>query len=445
MRLTFFTLIAATTLWAEESSSGTPTAAGLTPLQPSELFSFHGQYTVTTQAHPSFSSTQVGDNSLTPQASCKTTNDLTLFLGVRVGTTGEFFINPEVDQGFGLSDTLGLAGYSSGEAYKVGKSTPYLRIPRCFYRQTINWGAADTPLEAGANQFAMTPSKDRLVITVGKFSVVDIFDNNSYAHDAKNDFLNWAVVDAGAFDYAADSWGYTYGAATELVLTNWTWRTGLFALSQFPNSENLDTSFKQFEAVTELERAYTWSTQPGKIKVLLFANQGYMGNYLTALQQAPGNTPPSTAAVRTMNTKSGLALNLEQTITEQLGAFARFSHNDGKTESFDFTDINTSWSLGLMMNGKNWGREKDKTGIAYVQNELSSNAQEYFKAGGMGILIGDGLHPSYAPEQIIELFYSAHLFTGTNLTFDYQFVQNPAYNPDRGPVSLFGLRLHAEF
>jgi high affinity Mn2+ porin len=445
MRVTLLLLWGAASLRALEDTSTSTETAGASTLKSAELFSFHAQYTGTIQAHPSFAATETGANSLTPQSSCKNTNDLTLFLGLHVSEYGELFINPEIDQGFGLSDTLGLAGFSSGEAYKVGKNTPYLKIPRCFYRQTFNFGATTIDLDEGINQFAMKTSEDRLVVTVGKFSVVDIFDNNAYAHDAKNDFLNWSVIDAGAFDYAADSWGYTYGAATELSLHAWTARAGFFVLSDFPNSENLDTSLKQFEVVTELERRYQIGQLAGKVKVLFFANQGYMGNYLTALTNAPIGTTPSTATVRKMDTKTGFALNFEQAVSENLGIFARASHNDGKTESFDFTDINTSYAAGLSIQGKTWGRENDKAGLALVQNELSTNAQAYFKAGGMGILIGDGAHPSYAPEQILEFFYSARLLKNTNLTFDYQLINNPAYNPDRGPAQLFALRLHTEF
>ena len=177
---------------------------------------------------------------------------MTLYAGVRLWQGAEVWFNPEIDQGFGLSGTLGVAGFPSGEAYKVGASVPYARLQRYFFRQTIDLGGEVQKVEPGPNQFTGQQTADRLVITAGKFSVVDIFDVNKYAHDPRVDFMNWSVIDTATFDYAADAWGYTYGAAVEWYKGNWTLRGGLFDLSIVPNSTQLDPQFQQFQWVGEI-------------------------------------------------------------------------------------------------------------------------------------------------------------------------------------------------
>jgi len=199
-------------------------AGPATPAQTADQrFAIHGQGTFTLQATPAFASPYAGPNSLAP-AQAKETVDLTLFAGARLWRGAEIWANPEIDQGFGLSDTLGVAGFTSGEAYKVGKANPYFKLPRLFVRQTVNLGGATSDVAAAANQFAGHQSANRLVITVGKFGVADVFDTNAYAHDPRADFLNWAIIDTGSFDYAANSWGFTYGAAAEWYQGDWTLR-----------------------------------------------------------------------------------------------------------------------------------------------------------------------------------------------------------------------------
>ena len=202
-----------------------------------------------------FNAPYSGPNSLSPNRGAETT-DATLYLGARLWQGAEAWLNGEVDQGFGLDDTLGAAGFPSGEAYKVGKNQPYLRLPRLFIRQTLNLGEPGEAVAAAPNQLAGSRSADRLVITIGKFSVGDIFDVNRYAHDPRADFFNWAAIDAGTFDYAADAWGYTAGAAVEWYRGAWTLRGGLFDLSDVPNSARLEPGFHEFQSIVELERRY---------------------------------------------------------------------------------------------------------------------------------------------------------------------------------------------
>jgi high affinity Mn2+ porin len=412
----------------------------------SERWSAHGQITHVWQYHPAFRSSYRGPNSLDPGSRGNETFDATLYLGVRPWSGAEIWINPEIDQGFGLSNTLGVAGYPSGEAYKVGKASPYFRLQRLFVRQTFDLGGGVENLVSDANQLVGTRTRDNLVVTAGKISVTDIFDTNSYAHDPKEDFLNWSIIDAGAYDYAADAWGYSYGIAGEWTQSWWTLRVGLFNLSRIPNTTALETGFAQFELVAEVEERHRWWGRSGKLKVLAFVNRGNMGSYDDAVRLAQLTaTTPDMTLVRRYASRPGAAINFEQQIGDNLGMFARANLNDGSKEAFEFTEINQSVSVGLALKGTSWGRSQDTVGFAGVVNGLSDSARSYFAAGGLGILIGDGRLPHYGSEAIVEVFYNASLADSLMLGVDYQLIANPAYNRDRGPVSLFAARLHVEY
>lgn len=428
--------------WAQNTNILKNSDAHIKDEQVDSPWSFFGQATYVMQWHPDFNAPYTGANSMTPKSNSAQTSDITLYIGRKLWSGGEIYLNPEVDQGFGLSNTLGMAGYSSGEAYKVGAQDPYFRLPRAFLRQTFNLSGENVYLENQANQVATNISSNNIVITAGKFSVVDIFDTNKYAHDPRLDFMNWSVLDAGAFDYAADAWGFTNGVAAEWNHSWWTIRSGFFALSTTPNSTNLDLSFKQYQLVQEFEERHQINGHGGKFKILGFLSRGTMGTYADAVSQNPST--PDTSLVRNFGNKTGFALNLEQEITPTLGTFARFSWNDGKTEAFDFTEINQSLSLGLSMKGNQWKRHQDTVGISQVINSLSNDAKSYFRAGGMGILIGDG-GLNYGNERITELYYNMALSKNFAVGIDYQYVSNPAYNQDRGPINIFGVRLRANF
>ena len=422
------------------------TAAVPSDLAGPELWNVHGQVTFVEQGHPSFRSPYQGANSLTPARNAEETSDLTLFAGIRLWQGAALYFNPEVDQGFGLSDTLGVAGFPSGEAYKVGKWHPYLRLQRAFLRQRFDLGGESQAISPGANELGGALSADNVTLTVGKFSVVDIFDTNGYAHDPRGDFLNWSIIDAAAFDYAADAWGYTVGAAVEWTQSWWTLRGGFFDLSNVPNSTKLEPGFKEFALIGEFEGRYDWQGHPGIAKLLGFLNYGRMGSYSAAvsLGQATGASP-DTALVRHFASRPGVALNLEQEIRPDLGVFARLSFNDGSKEAYEFTDVNSSISAGFLLKGNQWNRADDSLGLAVAVNGISAAARAYFAAGGLGILIGDGQLPHASGERIVETFYSMRVAKPFTVTGDYQYVVNPAYNRDRGPVSIFALRVHAEF
>ena len=250
------------------------------------------------------------------------TFDATLFAGVRPWDGAEVWADLEMDQGFGLSNTLGIAAFPSGEAYKVGKSVPYLRLQRLFFRQSFDLGGETQVLDSEANQLAGRRTADNLVITAGKLSVTDIFDTNTYAHDPKADFMNWAMIDSGAFDYAADAWGYSYGIAAEWNVDAWSLRAGLFDLSKVPNTTELETDFRQFEIDAEAERRYSIGGHDGKVKLLGFLNRGDMGAYKDAIALAVAtDAPADTALVRRYRSRPGMALNIEQAHHRRPGRF----------------------------------------------------------------------------------------------------------------------------
>jgi high affinity Mn2+ porin len=267
---------------------------GPTPLD-LDWLALHGQTTFLGQYAFPFHAPYHGQNSLHPNQA-RETWDVTLYAGIRLWEGAEFWVNPEIDQGFGLSDTLGLAGFPSGEAYKVGARVPYLRVPRFFLRQVVELGGETQEVAAGINQFPATTTTNRVVLTVGKFGVTDVFDANRYAHDARNDFMNWALVDTGTFDYAADAWGYTYGAAAEWYQGPWTVRGGGFDLSTVPNSTALDPSFGQFQLVGEVEHRFNLWRAPGKVTVTPWLSRGRMGTYTAAIGLAQMTRQPADIA-----------------------------------------------------------------------------------------------------------------------------------------------------
>lgn len=426
---------------ADAPSSDAPDSTA--PSDPT--FAIYGQATNVTQYHGSFSARYSGPNSLDNGARTAETTDATLFAGMRTWRGAELWANAELDQGFGFNNTLGVAGFPSGEAYKVGANAPYVRLPRLFLRQTIDLGGEARTVEAGPNQLGASTTSDALTLTVGKLSVVDIFDTNRYAHDPRADFLNWSVIDTGTFDYAADPWGYSYGAAAEWTTGPWTLRLGQFSLSRDPNGKMVVPSFAQFMSVAELERRYDLGGRKGAVRLLGYRDRGDIGRYDAALALALNTgATPSTALVRQRASKSGVEINLEQAVNDWLGLFARAGTDDGRFQTYEFTEINRSLALGVSIDGALWGRTDDRAGLAAVTNGLSADARRYFEAGGVGILIGDGAL-RYGNEQIAEAYYSCAVTEALSLSVDFQHVLDPAYNRDRGPVNVLSTRLHIEF
>jgi len=411
-----------------------------------QTWAIHGQATFVLQAHPDLRSPYEGPNSLRGQGEAKETFDATLYAGFRPWSGAEIWVNPEIDQGFGLSNTLGVAGFPSGEAYKVGKAQPYAKLPRWFLRQTINLGGDSENVDADLNQLGGRQRSNRLVVTVGKFSVVDVFDTNEQAHDPRSDFMNWTIIDAGTFDYAANAWGYTYGAAAELYAGPWAFRAGAFDLSDVPNSERLDPRFSQYEFDGEIEHRHSILGQPGKLKVTLYLNHGRMGRFEDAIRLAEQTGGPADiAAVRQTRNRAGISFNLEQQVSKSTAMFVKGGLTNGNIEPYEFTDVDRTLAVGATVKGTGWGRGDDTVGVAGVVNGITRVHQQFLHAGGLGILVGDGKLPHPGGEYLAEAYYDVALAKPLHLSFDAQLVVHPGYNRDRGPVPVGGLRLHAQF
>ena len=406
----------------------------------------HGQFTYIEQGYPAFRSPYQGANSLTGGGQIQNTISATAFVGYRPWDGTEIYVNPELMQGFGLSDTLGVAGFPNGEAQKSNFPIPRIDIARVFVRQTFGLGGDQETIEDGPNQLAGKQDVSRITITVGRVAVIDLFDGNSYSHDPRVDFLNWNMYCCGTYDLTMDKIGYTWGAAVELNQKNWAIRGGYFLVPTVSNVNTFDTQVPTHgEYIGELELRYSLFEQPGKLRLMGWTNIANMGSYADALAM-PVSTPnyPDITQTRQVRTNYGFVVNLEQAITSDLGVFSRASWNPGLFEVIGWTDCDESFSLGTVLKGTAWGRPDDKIGVGGVVEGLSPIARAYFAAGGLGILIGDG-QLNYRPEKIFEAYYAYSLNKWATLTFDYQFIDNPAYNADRGPVSVFSGRLHAQF
>ena len=410
-------------------------------------FDLHFQLTTVTQYHPGFDADYSGKNSLSPDAEHETTVTSTLFLGARLWKGAEVYVNPELSGGSGLSHTLGVAGFPNGEAFRVGDAQPRIYLGRLVLRQTLALGAETEPVEEDANQLAGRRPVSRWTLTVGKFGVGDFFDGNAYSHDPRTQFLNWADWTAGAWDYSADTRGYTWGFVVERDAADWSARFGATAEPKVANGLQFDTDLLHAYALSaELERRYRLRGQSGAARLLLFYNRANMGNYREAFEQAQaeGQAPNVTATRRVGRAKWGLVVNLEQAVGRAWGLFLRGSWNDGDNEAWAYAEIERSLTFGGLWKGPVPGRPDDQGGIAFILNGLSRDHRDYLAAGGYGFMIGDG-RLSYGPETIAELFYQAALIQHLWLALGYQFIERPAYNRDRGPVHVLGARVHAEF
>jgi high affinity Mn2+ porin len=425
-----------------------PTAGERTALPESPNWNVHAQTTFLPTAYPSFRSPYAGTDSLPGHGQAQETWTTTAFIGVRLWQGGEFYFNPELAQGFGLNGTLGLAGFPNGEAQKAGDAYPKFRPQRYYIKQTFGLGGEQEDVADAANQLPEKRDIDRITLIVGRFAVGDFFDGNSYAHDPRADFMNWAMWSSAAYDFPADLPGFTRGGIVELNRKDWAVRAGVFEVPSAPNSDVLVFDAKNYGTVAEFEERHTIFDQPGKLRLGAFANNGNTGNYNQAL--AIESASPLLdinavmASIQHANLKYGFYANLEQQVAKDVGVFARVSWNDGQNQILSFTDIDRSVSGGVSIKGSYWGRPSDTIGVGGAINGLSSAHRDFLAAGGLGLLIGDG-KLNYSNERILETYYAFALNKSFTLTADYQLIANPAYNADRGPVSIFSGRLHGEF
>jgi hypothetical protein len=406
-----------------------------------------GQTTWIQQYKPGFRSPYSGPNSLRGDRERSYSGTATLFLGARLWSGAEVYANPEVSLGLPLSNLTGLGGFTNGELARVSGRDPRLYRARLFLRQTIGLGGGRESVEEDDNQIATTRDVRRVVVTAGNFSVLDVFDDAAYAKDARTQFLNWSLVAPGAWDFPADSRGYTWGVAAEYVTPDWTLRGGRFAMPKQSNGLPIDARiFDNHGDALELERRHRWQDRhAGRVALIAFRNRARMGSFRDALADGAAlGAPPDLATSRVARVKTGFALSADQALADGLGVFVRYSRADGKSETFAFTEIDRSLAAGVAIDGPRWGRARDTVGIALVRNAISADRANYLAAGGLGYFLGDGTL-SRGGERILETYYRVALGRHLALTADYQRIANPGYNRDRGPVNVYGFRIHASF
>ena len=415
----------------------------------SENWSLHFQQTLIQQWHQDLSPRYEGPNSLAARESAKLSLTTTVFLGRRLWKGAAVYFNPEVAGGSGLSGATGIGGAPNGETFRIGDPAPQVYLARLYLRQLWALGAAQEDDEDDLNQLKGTRPARYLALNVGKFSIADYFDQNSYSHDPRTQFFNWSLMSAGGWDYPANVRGYTVGAVLEYVQPGLALRAGLSAMPTDANGPTLDFHYHEAQATTvEVTKSYTVKGHAGAVRLLGFRNQAAMGSYRQAVRQAGSFDSPDVTAARTdRRTKYGFVVNAEQEISASVGLFGRFSYNDGHNETWAFTEIDRSLSVGATSTGARWHRPTDRLGLALVANGLSDDHRDYLAAGGSGFILGDG-RLDYGLEYIGELYYSIDFPRyHAALTPDYQIVFNPGYNTSRlpGPVHVVALRVHVEF
>jgi high affinity Mn2+ porin len=373
----------------------------------------------------------------------KETTSADIYAGIRLWPGAEAHVDGLFWQGYGLSNAVGVEGFPNGEAFRFGTDWPHFNLARAFVRQTIGLGGEQE--DVADDQLTLSGKQDisRLTITAGRLSVKDIFDNNAYANDPRTQFMNWALLANEAWDFPADSLGFTDGVAIELNQRNWTARYGIFQVPTVSNMMNMDMSLYQAWAmVSEFERRFTISDHPGAVRFLAYLNQAHMGSYQQAVESAirPADIVATEGPYRD---KYGFGLNVEQEVAKNVGVFSRVGWSDGHTEAWCFSDVDETATAGVSVKGEWWHRANDTVGLAGVLNGFSEIHQKFFEDGGSGILGGDGAL-RYGIEQIVETYYDFAVWKTVHFALDYQFIANPACNRDRGPVSVFGVRLHWE-
>jgi high affinity Mn2+ porin len=408
-----------------------------------------GQSTVVWQHLPSFRSPYVGLRSLRPGPEDAVSHSYTLYTGMRLAPWLDVYVDPEMIRGGGIGGGIGLAGYTNGEVIRnpqAGQS-PYLA--RAFLRATVPLGADSEQTEPSLLSVGGSQPTRRLVLTGGVLSTADVFDTNRYANNTRTQFLNWSFINNTAWDFAADTRGYTRGGAAEWITPAWAVRMGAFQMPTVANGLDLDGDLLHAHGEQlEIEvRPTLFAGRPTVVRVLAYQNRARMGNYRDALARAAraGTVPDVTLTRRTNARKYGFTVNAEQPLADDgdTGLFARFGWNDGNTETFCYTEADWTLSIGAQLAGASWRRKSDRVGIAVAANGLSDAHADYLAAGGVGFELGDG-RLGYRPETIVETYYLVQIVKWLAITVDYQFIADPAHNADRGPVSVVSLRAHLE-
>ena len=434
-----------------------------------ESWNVYGQYTYITsykpRMHAPYTNVNGSPNSLWPQAERGFTSTFTVFGALRLWSGAEAYVVPELIAERAFSTLHGLGGSTENfELQKTGAESPTLYRSRLFVKQTINLGGQHVEKTSDPMQLAAVVDSRRLVVTIGNFSVLDVFDRNVTVGDLRQTFFNEAFMTHASFDFAADARGYTYGASAELYLGDWALRFGRFAPPKNPNSYPLDVRlWKHFGDQLEIEHDHVVLGRPGAIRVLAYRNYEVIGRFddaIAAQERDPthnaaactgynygsGNfSAPDFCWVRRPQVKVGIGINAEQSIAEGIGVFARAMYSDGRTEVDAFDSADRDFSIGVVAKGKLWRRPLDFTGVGVAATWISNSHARYLARGGIDAFVGDGRLDRHGPEELVEGFYSFNLFKAIWLAGDYQFLKNPAYNPDRGPEHVLSGRIHAEF
>jgi high affinity Mn2+ porin len=409
-----------------------------------QRFSFHFQTTVVNQFKPAFHAPYTGGNSLKPEKDNQVSITGTLFAGLRLWKYASVFVNPEIAGGSGLSGALGVGASTNGETFRVGDPKPSIYLARLFIEQLIPLSKKKVFEETGFNSLGRYVPEKYLAITVGKISVADYFDDNRYSHDPRSQFLSWGLMSNGAWDYPANVRGYTPGVVLRFVSPRWELRYAAALMPHEANSNNMDWHINK-SLSQSLEGGYNYSihNRTGHIYGLLFFTMARMGSYSEALN-SHADTIDITASRKYGRTKWGWGISFDQELADNLGMFIRCSWNDGRNETWAFTEIDRSISGGIRVDGNKWKRKYDEIGLGFVLSGLSDAHRNYLKAGGYGFILGDG-KLNYGTENVLEVYYQAALFRNyIFLSGTYQFVLNPGYNIDRGPAHVLSVRLHVE-
>ena len=424
-------------------------AATIFPHAAKSRFWVGGQMNFIFQAHPEFSAKYSGPNSLNANGETAFSRLLTLYLGLEVRKNTEILVSLESAGGTGLSNALGLAGFTNVDVVRnpaLG-SKPYLA--RAMIRQIIPLSNKVTDGGRGSLAVAAEVPERRIEIRFGKFGMADFFDLNNVGSDSHYQFSNWTVDNNGAYDYAADTRGYTAGLMATYYSPRWVLRFAETLMPKVANGVDLDynpTRARAENIELELHRE-PWQHHATTVRLLSYVNHANMGDYRQAVNAFLAGTdskPDVTAHRQQGRIKYGFGVNAEQNLTRDMRTFARWGWNEGHYESFAYTEVNETLAFGADYAGTGWHRKLDKIGMAFVTNGISRDHQQYLKLGGLGFLLGDGTL-YYGRENILEAYYNAHLWRGVFAAAGVQQIANPGYNRDRGPVTVPMLRMHLEF
>jgi high affinity Mn2+ porin len=425
-----------------DSPGPSDASADMEPAQ--ERWNLYYQATSIGDYHGTFHSPYEDATSLQDYVEHDVSLTTTLFFTLRLEQNTFLIFNPEIAGGKGFSGVNGIADQPNGEIPRVASATPKPYLARYIIQHDFGFGPGKEHQESDQNQLAGDRPVNRYSVYAGRFTITDYFDGNNYTHDPRTQFMAWGVMYNGAWDYPADTRGYTFGIVQEANTRNWSFRYGIVAEPKVANGQQFDRRlFRDHGQVWEVERRYAWRRKAGAVRVLGYDNREQGGNYTEALKLAAqtGTTPNVSLTDRVGTLKYGFGVSADQAITNDLGVFMRLGWNDGKTQSFAFTAIDRLASAGVSLKGTRWKRKEDVIATSFTAGGLSSVHREYLAAGGTDFLIGDG-QLDYAPEYVWESYYSAKLFQGMSMTFDVQHDTNLAYNHARGPVMIYQIRLH---